>query len=305
MPTARVYPVNTSQMIEKARLHAQKSKHRLTTSYPHAIRKLDSLQLRLKDLRRHSAKLISGAALATGLVLGTPTIAQYIDAYRQQQHAISPQDIAGHLHTQLSSILPKHVGPLTPAQEQAITLLINQTLHLRAVASLDGNHLNTTYGRIGGEQHLPRYLGDTIADHDHLQVKGITAGRGAFGYFAPSKDQMTEEAFLREKYYVAVQTLYLPNWNTEYKTLKDWYKFRRVLLINPTNGKSIIAVIGDAGPAAWTGKQFGGSPEVMEYLEPYKNKNNGNVLLFFLDDRENPIALGPVTGTQPVYLAQK
>lgn len=48
--------------------------------------------------------------------------------------------------------------------------------------------------------------------------------------------------------------------------LRDWYKHRKVLIVNTENGNAVVAAIGDSGPAAWTGKQFGGSPEVMEHL---------------------------------------
>ncbi|MEP7167194.1 MAG: hypothetical protein ABI758_04415 [Candidatus Woesebacteria bacterium] len=299
------YNINSSVLIEKARLHAERSSKKLQREFPHAVKKLEQLHLHLKDLRRHSAKILSGAVIAGGLVLGTPSIATTVTHLQHQQKAVSPADADQALHDKLAAIIPKTIGPLPPSQEQDISNSIQQTLGIKAVAALDGNHLNTTYGRIGGEQHLPRFLGDKISDHDALQVKGITAGRGAFGYFAPSRAQMTQEAEMNEKYYVAVQTLYLPNWNHDYKTLKDWYKFRKVLVVNPSTGKSVVAVVGDAGPAAWTGKHFGGSPEVMDYLKPYANKNNGAVLLFFIDDIENPIALGPVNGSEVQYLARK
>ena len=97
-----------------------------------------------------------------------------------------------------------------------------------------------------------------------------------------------------EKYYVAVQTLYLPGWNKEQPALKEWYKYRKVLVINPNSGRSVVAVIADAGPADWTGKQFGGSPEVMEHLEYVSGKRKGPVILMFIDDPQNKIKLGPV-----------
>jgi hypothetical protein len=299
------YNLNSSVLIERAKLHVNQSHKKLETQFPHAVKKLERLNLQLRDLRRHSAQILSGAILAGGIVLATPTIASTAAHIRNERQAVSPEDAANHLHSRLSEILPGNIGPLSHSQEEQISTEIRNTLHINAVASLDGNHLNTSYGRIGGEQHMPRYPGDTISQHDALQVKGITAHRGAFGYFAPSKEQMTKETDMQEKYYVAVQTMYLPNWNHDYKTLKDWYRFHKVLVVNPTTGKSVIAVIGDAGPAAWTGKHFGGSPEIMDYLQPYKEKNNGAVLMFFIDDREQQLALGPVQGSSAQYIAQR
>jgi len=46
---------------------------------------------------------------------------------------------------------------------------------------------------MGAEQHLPRYPGDTVYEHRDLIEKGITPGLGGWGYFAPSRNQMTPE----------------------------------------------------------------------------------------------------------------
>ena len=97
-----------------------------------------------------------------------------------------------------------------------------------------------------------------------------------------------------EKYYAVVQTLYLPTWQKDLKFLRDWYKFRKVLIINVETGVAVTAAIGDAGPANWTGKQFGGSPEVMYHLGLAGGPRRGKVLLLFIDDPENKIPLGPV-----------
>lgn len=299
------YNTNSSVLIEKARLRAHHSRKKLEKQFPHVSRKLEKLQLQLKDLRRHSAKVLSGAVLAGGLVLTSPAITSTVHITHQERQAVNPEETAKQLQQDLSLLLPPTIGPLRQDQEEHVSQIIEKNLGIKAVATLDGNRLNTSYGRMGGEQHLPRFAGDTVAQHDALQVKGITAGRGAFGYFASSKQTLTYEDEMREKYYVAVQTMYLPNWNQDHKTLKAWFKFRKVIVVNPTTGKSVVAVIGDAGPAAWTKKHFGGSPEIMDYLRPFENKNNGAVLLFFVDDSDNQIALGPVTGLPTQFIANR
>ena len=59
------------------------------------------------------------------------------------------------------------------------------------------------------------------------------------------------------------------------------------------DARSVVAAIADSGPAMWTGKNFGGSPEVMDYLGGPRYKK-GPVIVFFVDDPENKIPLGPV-----------
>jgi hypothetical protein len=91
-----------------------------------------------------------------------------------------------------------------------------------------------------------------------------------------------------------VQTLYLADWTDRLSYLRDWYKYRKVMVINPKNGKAVVAVIADAGPAKFTGKSFGGSPEVMDHLESKDGKQKGPVVLFFVDDPDDKIPLGPI-----------
>jgi len=55
----------------------------------------------------------------------------------------------------------------------------------------------------------------------------------------------------------------------------------------------VVAAIADSGPAMFTGKSFGGSPEVMNYLGGARYKK-GPVILFFVDDPEHKVPLGPV-----------
>lgn len=277
---------------------------RLHRQFPHVGKKLQHLNFHMKNLRRRSAQALTSAVLVGGLLAMSPGIGAPTHPSRQE-HPLSREQEAQIVKDTLGKLLPATVGPLHPDTEAKVHDMLSDTLGVDAVAELDGHHLNTSFGRIGGEQHLPRYLGDTIGQHDDLQVKGITPSRGAFGYFANSKNELTDEAIQREKYYVAVQTLYLPDWNQNYKTLKEWYKWRKVIVVNPTTGKSIIAVVGDAGPAAWTGKHFGGSPEVMDYLQAYKEKNNGKVLVFFVNDPSNRLALGPVEPDNSQYIAKK
>lgn len=85
----------------------------------------------------------------------------------------------------------------------------------------------------------------------------------------------------------------MPDWNTRQPYLRNWYKYRKVLVVNTNNGNAVVAAIADSGPAAWTGKHFGGSPEVMHYLGGPRYKK-GPVIFFFVDDPENKIPLGPV-----------
>ncbi len=235
----------------------------------------------------HVAKFLASSALAGTLLLtpgqSTPTFAALPSSAISQT---SPFDLRQHLADKLKEILPTDVQPLSPDQESQISQILHDTYGIHATAELEGNHLNTSYGLIGAEQHLMRYPGDV--------VENMAPGKGAWGYFAPSKDQLTPDLIEKEKYYAVVQTLYLPDWSTRLAYLRDWYKFRKVLIVNTQTGKAIVAAIADSGPAAWTGKHFGGSPEVMAYLGLNVGKQKGPVMLFFVNDPADQVPLGPL-----------
>ena len=166
---------------------------------------------------------------------------------------------------------------------------------------MDGKRLNTTYGIIGQEQHLARFPGDNMFSHfdkpseaDKYWSYGMAPGLGAWRYFTNESGTLTQKDIDREKYYIAVQTFLSPGFDSNSKEYTDFFKYRKMLVVNPQNGNAVVADIADAGPSPWTGKQLGGSPEVMSYLERFDGAQKGAVLYFFIDDPNDTIPLGPV-----------
>lgn len=253
--------------------------------------------LSVKKLRERSAKLLTAGALSAGLLLNSgsvdvPKLSEFVgQAFAK---TVSGEELKQSFVQSIQSLLPQTPRPLTAEEETVLAQMFNKYLNINALSILDGNHLNTTYGYTGEEQHLTRYPGDSIVNHDERQEIGMAPGLGAWGYFVPLKDAMTEDVVKMEKYYITAQTLYLPDWNTRQAYLKDWYKYRKVLVVNPKNGQAVVAVIGDAGPASWTGKQFGSSPELMHHLDLDRGMKKGEVVVFFVDDPENKVPLGPI-----------
>lgn len=134
-----------------------------------------------------------------------------------------------------------------------------------------------------------------------IYSSGMAPGRGAWGYFAKSKAELTNEDIEREKWYIAVQTFAAPNYNSKLSDYRGFFKYRKMLVVNPQTGQAVVSDIADSGPAIWTGKHLGGSPEVMYYLGLGEKKRKGPVLYFFIDDVDNKqsfsankIALGPI-----------
>ncbi len=189
------------------------------------------------------------------------------------------------------SVLPSQDKTyLSPQEEEQIKDFLSFYFGIPLAVELEGNRLpnvsgSSIWGYFGQEQHLYRWPGDTLSKHSSYLKHGIAPKYGAFGYFDNAE---------QEKYYIAVPIHLLPNWNTHWSTLKPWYRYRKVLVFNPKNKRAVVAVIGDAGPAKWTGKHFGGSPEVMHYLQMVDGRNKSKAIVLFIDDKDDKIKLGPI-----------
>lgn len=225
---------------------------------------------------------------------------------------VGAEDKNALMKTELIDKIPAEMRNLTSEEERAVAGVINKNLGIKVSAELEGKRLNKSYGLIGGEQHLYRYPGDTVHAHARnaqdwamFGGAGIAPGLGAWGYFAPSKEAFTKEDEERERWYIAVQTFLSPGFSERVAEYRDFYKYRKMLVVNPKTGQAVVTVIGDAGPSEWTGKSLGGSPEVMHELGLAIGPRKGAVVYMFIDDPGNEIPLGPVHGKGAMFIANK
>lgn len=209
------------------------------------------------------------------------------------------------LAKELEEKIPTEMRNLTRDEEVEIAQIIQKNLNMKVKAEVDNKRLNRTFGLIGGEQHLYRYPGDTVFAHAQTAAdwamfgpSGIAPGLGAWGYFAPNREAFTKEDEARERWYIAVQTFLSPGFSERTAEYRDFYKYRKMLLVNPKTGQTVVTDIADAGPAEFTGKHLGGSPEVMHEIGLAGGPRKGAVLYFFLEDDSVP--LGPVKAIEEI-----
>lgn len=282
------------QLLEKRH---KRSLYTLSRTSRKAKALLETGAIHAQNLRDRSRHLLAGAGLTGALLFSSspldklhlpPVPPPIMDTF-------TSGDLRKNLSQELAKITPHFPTALDDTTAAAIESVIRKQTSITAKAKLDGQSLNHQVGYIGYEQHLQRFPGDHLGLHDDEQVAGIAPGLGAWGYFAKSKNQFTTADYFKEKYYSVAQTLYLPTWNSDFAHLRDWYKYRKILIVNPRNGRAVVTVLADSGPAKWTGKQFGASPEAMKELDLHLGPRKGLVLFLFIDDPEDNIPLGPVT----------
>ncbi|HLE49380.1 MAG TPA: hypothetical protein VI819_05115 [Patescibacteria group bacterium] len=285
----------------KLKLKNLEQRQKILKKYPSVDKIFSERGIDIGRIREHSARLLGAGIISGTLLLGQPDTAHTLPAPdytdpKEIENALARMKTKkeGLVET-LTAILPATARPLNRNEEKMLEGVFKNYIGVDARAGLEGEHLNQTYGYIGAEQHLIRYPGDSIVSHGDPQIQrsGMAPGKGAWGYFANSASVLTDNLSETEKWYAVVQTLYLPDWGTRQPYLKNWYKYRKVLIVNTKNGNAVVAAIADSGPAAWTGKHYGGSPEVMYHLGGQKYKK-GAVIVFFVNDPDNKVPLGPV-----------
>lgn len=293
--------VSTSQ----ARLQALQTFQRNVTStfaasQSFAARWLADQGKKLEDVKLFSRVAVTATSLAGAVIMNQPVDEQALN--QLDASGLSPPDqILAKITAEeqqaiidkLNSVVQMPAGHLARQDELYLEQQLTDLLGFEVTAELDGHRLNHSIGIMGGEQHLKRFPTDTLEQHDAAREAGIAPNRGAFGWFTEN-GELTPKAIEREKYYFAVQTLYLPDWNTNHAQLKPWYKFRKMVAINPADQVAVVGVVGDAGPAQWVKKQFGGSPEVIREGKIWSRQARGHVLLLFVDDPNDEVPLGVI-----------
>lgn len=250
---------------------------------------------------KHLRKMAAGS-LGGLMMLATPGMSLNQNIASDSDHVLVQGDTNGNilLSKDLEAKLPAEMRSLSDAEEKDIATLLSDRFGFRVAPAIEEKRLNRTYGVIGGEQHLYRYPGDTVEAHARDSQDwamyggaGIAPGLGAWGYFSPSKTAFNKEAEERERWYVAVPTFLSPGFSERVGEYRDFYKYRKMLVVNPKTGQAVVVDIGDAGPAQWTGKHLGGSPEVMHELGLASGPRKGAVLYFFIEDGQD-VPPGPI-----------
>lgn len=241
--------------------------------------------------------LAAGTVTTIFLTSALPITAASIPHVRVE----NPQTLQGRqvLRQNLISYLEKF-GQKRKVNPSILASLVSQITGLAVKSSLDGQRLPTISGEIATEKHLQIYPNQSLSNHlpnpesfAKFSWTGISHSPSAWGYFADNKNLTTNDLVEKEKYYLAIQTFAVESWANQWPILKEWYKFRKLLVYNPENGKAVVGVVADAGPATYTRRAFGGSPELMDELG-LSSTTLGNVLVFFLDDPDNSVPLGRV-----------
>jgi hypothetical protein len=289
-------------LLLKLEKYQKKAVRNLKKKHKSAVKWLNLQGQDLSQIKKNAIKAVATGTVVASLLVTTaaPIIAMSTPnvVYENVEENLNYEQILSKINQLLDR---KSNYKLTLQEERALAHLISVYTGVQSAPQIEGHRLKNVFGEIATERHMPIFPGQSLNDHlqDHNQKEafgwtGMTAHPSAWGYFVNSKQQVSADLIENEKYYFAVQTFLIPNWSSNWQTEKEWFKFRKMLIFNPKTGQSAIGVIADSGPARYTGRQFGGSPEIMDAVGLGKNKKIGDAVLLLIDENQNQVALGPV-----------
>ncbi|MDO8472094.1 MAG: hypothetical protein Q7S64_03050 [bacterium] len=181
------------------------------------------------------------------------------------------------------------------------------------LTTFEGYNIPIDRGKTAKEQHL--YLNKAEADLGRTNAgadkhyadsstptasrNGMAGGYGAFG------SEASPASIDQERYYITMRWnycewyedsgnldsfgrtgTYCRNLNS---TAKSWHRHKRVIVTNPSNGKQVVVSVEESGPAIWTGRVSGLSPEAMDAVGAVTNTE-----LYYYWAGDQNISLGPL-----------
>ena len=169
---------------------------------------------------------------------------------------------------------------------------LSDILGFNVSASLEDHYIPFIGGVMQAMPHLKRTPTDELEDHEEVLEAGLREKRSFYGWFSPS--QLTAQAKLYERYYFSLPLSTQPQWQADPKAQAKWFKYRKLIMVNPKRKLAVVGVVADIGPFNLVRAQFGGSPEVIRLGQIWHPQNKGRVALFFVQDPDDQVPLGPI-----------
>ncbi len=179
------------------------------------------------------------------------------------------------------SVLPPH------RFEPELALYLEQQLSeitgIEVTSVLDGHRLHFQTGVVCSLPHSKRSPTDALGRHEVLFEAGLRQSRSCYGWVPED----------HERYGIALPLVLFSPDPVERTQLKQWYKYRKMLLVNPHEQKAVIASVFDVQFTQTQKYQFGATPEAVRSLHAWSPKTQGRTLLFFVTPTDTH-PLGPV-----------
>ncbi|MBU0978601.1 MAG: hypothetical protein ABIJ03_00745 [Patescibacteria group bacterium] len=165
---------------------------------------------------------------------------------------------------------------------------LSDMMGLTVTAELENYRLPYTIAHAQALPHYPTHPNDQLSAHQ-LEEAGLSQSRSTFGWLTDKDKTYQHEAFG-----VAIPLHKLPDWSTRRSEYLAWFKYRKVVLINPARQKAAVGLITQVGPAHVQRFQVGLSPELIRATQAWHPDSKGKMIILLLDEAGGKSKLGPV-----------
>ena len=183
-------------------------------------------------------------------------------------------------------------GSLPKEDQLYVEQQLIDLLGFEVTSALEGIEMKHTVGVMQAGQHLPRFPDDSLAQHVSFPEAGLSDRRSFFGWFTQS-GQVTAQLQQTEQWYVGLPITSFPDWSENPTNSVQWWKYRKVIVINPVEEMAVVGSVAEAAPNQLLAYQYVGSPELIKAGQIWSLKSMGRVIMLFVDDPDNQVPLGP------------
>ncbi|NCN06447.1 MAG: hypothetical protein GW946_01210 [Candidatus Pacebacteria bacterium] len=161
---------------------------------------------------------------------------------------------------------------------------VSDLLGFEISSELEGKKLTHTFGKIQALDEFSLQPHTTTNRSQNVRGAHIQKSRPSLGWG-------TEDIVPDSNHFLLANHLpFLQDWHQKYAHYKRWYKWKKLLLINPFNRISVVVELAAATLPNPMQYQFGGSPDLIRASQAWSPQAQGLVCVFFIPDaaRVNP-----------------
>lgn len=282
-----------SEKLTKLKLFLEKTKTEFVSENSDLIEWMKDRKLKIEDLSFSQEKLSDQEKFETNSV-ETQLLQKLASSDTNDPLTSSiTQEEYDSIVEKMIALLKLPAGQLEEESELYLEQQLSDILGIDLAVSLENQKLLFSTGIMKAVAHLKRSPTDSLEQHTNHHEAEISKNRSAFGWFSSSSN-FDLETIEKEKYFITLPLYFHPEWSKDYDLIKKWYKFRKVVVINPHEHIAVVCSVADIGPSTYTRRQFGGSPELIRTGKIWSPKSAGRVLVLFVEDLENTVPYGPI-----------
>jgi hypothetical protein len=255
-----------------------KQQHRLKTDFPQTW----------QYLKQHRSELTQNKYVQPS---AETSVLQSVEQSLKPKQAQVSIEVTKEEHDQilgkLSALTNVPAGKIDLPDQLYFEQQLGDMLGMTISAQLDSYSLPDTIAHSLSLPHFKTHPTDKLSQHS-LQEAGLSPTRPSFGW-------LTDKSSHLETFGIAIPLHKLDEWSSRRQEYLEWFKHRKVLVINPSRQLAAVGAIINSAPAHVQRFQVGLSPELVRATQAWHPETKGKLALFLVDEAAGNVPLGPAS----------